>query len=116
MSKAQLDAMVEEATVDSYNESEQITGLFTVIEDELMVPFKTQVLGVDVTVERLDLNGEDQIVAICSREKLRQSIPLLDLPLPTPPPAGSQWIEAYRHWLHVPALSAPAEDSMRVAR
>ncbi|MGD0452712.1 MAG: calcium-binding protein [Solirubrobacteraceae bacterium] len=99
MSKARLDTMVEEATVDCYNESEQITGLFTVIEDELTVPFKTQVLGVDITVERLDLNDEDQIVAICSREKLRQSIPLLDLPLPTPPPKGAQWIEAYRHWL-----------------
>ncbi len=99
MSKVRLDTMVEEATVDCYNESEQITGLFTVIEDELTVPFKTQVLGVDITVERLDLNDEDQIVAICSREKLRQSIPLLDLPLPTPPPKGAQWIEAYRHWL-----------------
>ncbi len=56
-------------------------------------------LGVEVTVERVDLSGEDQIVAICSREKLRQTIPLLDLPLPTPPPEGAQWIEAYRHWL-----------------
>jgi hypothetical protein len=99
MSKAQLDAMVEEATVDCYNESEQITGLFTVIEDELATPFKTQVLGVEVTVERVTLNDNDQIVAICSREKLRQTIPLLDLPLPTPPPEGAQWIEAYRHWL-----------------
>ncbi len=100
MSGAQLDAMVEEATVDCYKESEQITGLFTVIEEELMVPFETQVLGVEVTVERVDLNDDDQIVAICSREKLRQSIPLLDLPLPTsPPPKGAEWIEAYRHWL-----------------
>jgi hypothetical protein len=99
MSKAQLDAMVEEATVDCYNEAEQVTGLLTVIEDELTVPFKTRVLGVEVAVERVDLSGEDQIVAICSREKLRQTIPLLDLPLPTPPPEGAQWIEAYRHWL-----------------
>ncbi len=99
MSKAQLDAMVEEATVDCYNEAEQVTGLLTVIEDELTVPFKTRVLGVEVTVERVDLTGEDQIVAICSREKLRQTIPLLDLPLPTPPPEGAQWIEAYRHWV-----------------
>ncbi len=98
-SKAQLDAMVEEATVDCYNESEQITGLFTVMEDELATPFKAQVLGVEVTVERVTLNDNDQIVAICSREKLRQTIPLLDLPLPTPPPEGAQWIEAYRHWL-----------------
>jgi hypothetical protein len=99
MSKAQLDAMVEDATVDCYNESEQITGLFTVIEDELEVPFNTRVLGVDVTVERLTLSYDDRIVAICSREKLRQAIPLLDLPLPTTPPEGAQWIEAYRHWL-----------------
>ena len=99
MSKAQLDAMVEEATVDCYNEAEQVTGLLTVIEDELTVPFKTRVLGVEVTVERVDLTGEDQIVAICSREKLRQTIPLLDLPLPTPPHGGAQWIEAYRHWV-----------------
>jgi hypothetical protein len=53
---------------------------------------------VNVTVERVTLNDNDQIVAICSREGLRQTIPLLDLPLPTPPPAGAQWIEAYRHW------------------
>jgi hypothetical protein len=57
MSKAQLDAMVEEATVDCYNEAEQVTGLLTVIEDELTVPFKTRVLGVEVTVERVDLTG-----------------------------------------------------------
>ncbi len=36
--KAQLDAMIEEATIDCYNESEQVTGLLTVIEDELKVP------------------------------------------------------------------------------
>lgn len=53
----------------------------------------------EVTVDRVTLNDGDQIVAICSREKLRQVIPLLDLPLPTPPPEGAQWIEAYRHWL-----------------
>lgn len=28
-----------------------------------------------------------------------QAISLVDLPLPSPKPAGSDWIEAYRHWL-----------------
>jgi len=28
----------------------------------------------------------------------RQCIPILDLPVPTPPPGGAEWIEAYRHW------------------
>lgn len=28
----------------------------------------------------------------------RQTIHLLDLPLPEPPPEGAKWIAAYRHW------------------
>ena len=36
--KARLDAMVEEAIVDCYNEYEQATGLFTMIADNLAVP------------------------------------------------------------------------------
>jgi len=27
-----------------------------------------------------------------------QAIPILDLPLATPPPDGAGWIEAYRRW------------------
>lgn len=99
LSKAQLDVLVEEATVDCYNEEEQTSGLFTMISDELAVPFETLVLGVEVSVESIDLTGCGQIVAICSRYRLRQTIPILDLPLPTPRPQGAEWIDAYRHWL-----------------
>ena len=98
MSKAQLDAMVEEATVDCYNEDEQATGLFTLIEDNLAVPFPTEVLGVQVTVESVDLTDAGQIMAIRTRGRARQAIPIVDLPLPTPPPEGAEWIDAYRHW------------------
>lgn len=90
--------MIEEATVDAYNESEQVTGWLTVIEDNLALPFETKVLGVPVIVERVDLDGEDQIVAICRRGRLRQSLSILDLPLPRPRPDGADWIEAYRRW------------------
>ena len=99
LSKARLEAMVEEATVDCYNESEQVTGLFTIIEENLAVPFETTILGTPVTVKRVDLNQRDEIVAICVRGRDRQAIPILDLPLPSPPPAGAEWIAAYRHWL-----------------
>lgn len=99
ISKSDLDALVEEATVDAYSESEQISGLFTMIEDNLDVPFKTKVLGVDVTVERVDLDQHERIVAIFKRGSKRQSIPILDLPLPALAPEGSEWIDAYRHWL-----------------
>lgn len=98
LSRAQLDALVEEATVDCYGEDEQVTGLYTMIADNLAVPFATRVLGMDVTVEDIDLRGRNTIVAICSRSAFRQAIAVLDLPLPTPPPEGAQWIAAYRHW------------------
>jgi hypothetical protein len=90
--------MIEEATVDCYNESELVTGWFTMIEDNLAVPFETAVLGVQVRVERIDLSLSEQIVAICKRGKERQALPILDLPLPQPPPVGAEWIEAYRGW------------------
>jgi hypothetical protein len=92
-----LEAMIEEATVDAYNDDEQLTGLFTMIEEHLVVPFATTVLGVEVTVKKVDLTG-DSIVAVCVRGSDRQRIDLLDLPLPTPAPDGTAWIDAYRHW------------------
>ncbi len=95
---ARLEEMIEQATVDCYNDSEQICGLFTLLEDALAVPFETSVLGAPVTVTGVDLTVDDQIVAQVRSGRDRQRIPLLDLPLPDPPPAGWEWIAAYRHW------------------
>jgi hypothetical protein len=99
ITNAELDALIEQATVDCYNEAEQVTGLFTMIEEDLELPFKTSVLGMTVTVTGINLSDTDQIVAICQRDGHRQTIPILDLPLPSPPPDGAEWIEAYRRWL-----------------
>jgi hypothetical protein len=68
------------------------------IEEHLRLPFETQVLGIPVTVERFDLADADEIVAICRRGRTRQTIVAVDLPLPSPPPDGAEWIEAYRYW------------------
>ena len=89
--------MIEEATVDAYGDEEQLTGLYTMIEEHLAVPFTTTVLGVEVIVREVDLT-DDGIVAVCARGRHRQRIDLLDLPLPAPPPDGAAWIDAYRHW------------------
>ena len=82
-SKARLDRLVEEAIVDGYDEYEQVTGLYTMIENHLALPFATTVLGVPVTVERVDLTQRGEIVAVCRRAGARQSVPILDLPLPS---------------------------------
>lgn len=97
--RARLDRLVAEATVDAHGESEERCGLFTMIEGSLELPFDTDVLGVRVTVERIDLTAADEIIAVCRRGRVRQKIPILDLPLPSPPPAGVEWIEAYRRWM-----------------
>ena len=98
LSRARLDELIEEATVDAYGDAEQAAGYYTMMENDLATPFSTQVLGVEVTIERIDMTDADEIVAICKRGGKRQQIPILELPLPSPPPKGAEWIAAYRHW------------------
>jgi hypothetical protein len=98
LSNAKLDEMIEEAITDAYGESEQAAGFYTMIEENLAVPFETDILGVKVKVTRIDMTDDEQIVALCSRGNSSQRIPLLDLPLPDPLPAGAEWIEALRRF------------------
>jgi hypothetical protein len=93
-----LDKLIEEATTDAYSESEQAGGFFAMIEENLSLPFTTQVLGQAVTVAKIDFTSRDEIVAICVRGKSTQAISILDLPMPDPPPEGAEWIDAYRRW------------------
>ena len=95
---AEYEEMVEAATVDASGEAEQATGWHCVIDEHLRKPFETEVLGVSVLVEKIDLRDDGSIVAVCRRGKHRQTVPILDLPLPKPGPEGSEWVEAYRRW------------------
>ena len=90
--------MIEEATVDAHDESEQAMGWFTMFEEYLELPFETEVLGVPVHVTSIEYRDEGRLVAICTRGRERQAIDLGDLPLPTPLPLGAEWFEAYRRW------------------
>jgi hypothetical protein len=80
LSKARFLELVDEATTDAWNESEQAVGWLTMIEDNVDFPFETKVLGVDVSVVGVDLTDRDDIVAVCRRERHRQKSPLVDLP------------------------------------
>lgn len=99
ISTLHLDALIDEALIDAYGGSEQRVGLLTMLEEHLAVPFETEILGVRVRVERVDLNEAEEIVVVCRRGRQRQLIPILHLPLPSPPPRGWEWIEAYRRWV-----------------
>jgi Calcium binding len=96
ISKA-IEEMIEQATVDALNESEQITGWFTMIDENLAVPFETTVLGVPVTVEGVDLNQSERmsrLVSLSSTIKMRGGFPhrraygqAAQSPAPTGPPS-----------------------------
>jgi hypothetical protein len=98
LSKSRLKELVEEALVDAYGESEQATAFYTMLENDLRLPFETQILGVTATVEGIDITDDDQLVAVCRAGKTRQRISLSELPLPSPTPEGAEWIVAYRYW------------------
>jgi Uncharacterised protein family (UPF0158) len=97
-SEAELDALIERATADASNVDDQLTGLRGVLEEHLALPFTTEVLGVVVSVEHVEVAKDGRIVAVCERDGTRQRIGILDLPLSDPEPQGSQWIAAYRRW------------------
>jgi hypothetical protein len=98
LSKARLDELVEEALVDAYGESEQVTGFYTMMENDLRLPFETRILGMTVSVEGIDITEDDQLVAVCRKGKTTQRISLSELPVPSPLAEGAEWIVAYRYW------------------
>jgi hypothetical protein len=93
-----LDALIEEATVDAYSESEHATAFLTALEENLALPFGATVLGEAVVVEKIDLSNADELLAICRRRGKRLKVRLLDLDLPVPRPKGAEWVAAYRRW------------------
>jgi hypothetical protein len=96
-SARQLDKLIEEATIDAYDEGEQATGFYTMIDENLALPFRTRILGIEVSVVAVEMDN-DGIKAVCENAGKQQRIGLLDLPLPSPPPSGAEWIAAYRRW------------------
>jgi hypothetical protein len=98
LTKAKLEALIEEAVMDAYSDDEQKVGLLTMMQEHLALPFSVSILGIEATVEKVDMTRDGRIVAVCQRNGIRQRIEILDLPLPKPAPAGAEWIAAYSHW------------------
>jgi hypothetical protein len=75
LSDAELDALVAGAVVDCHDEHEQLSGLFAMIQENLTVPFDTEVLGIPV-VRKVDLRLWG-IAAICHRGRFQQAIGIM---------------------------------------
>lgn len=98
LSQARFRDLVEDATVDAWGESEEVVGWMTMIQENVGFPFESELLGVAVKVVGVDVTDASELVAVCRRGKHRLKIPLADLPMPSPPPEGAEWMEAFRLW------------------
>lgn len=97
--KSKLEDLIHRAVLDADNDEEQQMGFYEALEEHLKFPFRTAVAGSLVVVRGLEVGEDDEILAVCVRGGEKVGIPLLDLPLPKPPPKGAEWIEAYRLWV-----------------
>ncbi len=98
LSDERFRELVEEATVDAYGEEEEAGGWLAVIDDHVGFPFDVDLLGVKVAVVGVDMTDACELVALCRRGKNRLKVSLLELPPPSPPPEGVEWIEAFQRW------------------
>ncbi len=96
---AELDALIEEVTVDAYNESEQLTAFETAFDEVVNFPCQGAVIGEEVEV--LSLSADDsrgELVATCRRAGRRYKVALQEIDLRSDP-ATSRLFAAYKRWL-----------------
>ncbi|MGO9659279.1 MAG: calcium-binding protein [Acidimicrobiales bacterium] len=95
----ELDALIEEVTVDAYNDSEQLTAFETAFDEVANFPCQGTVIGEDVEV--LSLAADDdrgELVATCRRAGRRYKVALREIDLRSGPDT-LRLVAAYKRWL-----------------
>lgn len=92
-----LDQLIEEATIDCYDEHEQRIGFFCTLEDKLEFPFPAKVVGEKVMVTGVSQQNSS-IEAICQKGNKTYRINILNIECNPKKVQGSQWIKAYQQW------------------
>jgi len=98
-SPERIQELIEEATVDCYDEDEAMMGFEATLQENVTCPFRAKVLGEEVEV--VDLRGSARgrgIDAICKKQGKEYPIDIRSLEWIDPRPKGFEWIEAYLSW------------------
>ncbi len=97
--QVRLRRLIQEAIVDSNGEDEQHSGLLTMIEENVDLPFGAMVIGEDVEVVAFEWPEAGYgLYAVCQRSGKRYRIDVNSLQWVKPHPKGFEWIEAYLLW------------------
>ncbi len=101
MEQKRLDELLEQATVDCYDEEEEFTGVLNTLDDNLSFPLQAEAMGELVEVIGLDSRRSSLrkgIVARVRKGGREYSVGLADLNFVDPDPASAEWLEVYRYW------------------
>ena len=96
---ARLRALIDQATGDSVDESDEHAGLLSTIRAEVVCPFPARIAGEDVECVRLEWpkNGYG-LKAICKSKTKTREVDISLLEFVEPLPKGHEWLEAYFAW------------------
>jgi Calcium binding len=96
---AELDALIDEITVDAHDQDEQLMGFENAFDEETSFPCRGTVIGEEVEILSVSqANNRHELTATCQRNGSRYEIALLDINLDADPDTA-RLIAAYRRWL-----------------
>jgi uncharacterized membrane protein len=97
--RAELDALIEELTVDAYNDEEQLSGFLVGAEEALVRGERATVAGVTLAVISVDCGPDARtgLTARVRREGTEHEVALADLTFAADSALGVV-VAAYRRW------------------
>ena len=98
-SDTKLRALIDQATSDSVDESDEHAGLLSMIREEVVCPFRARVAGEEVECVRFEWpkNGYG-LNAVCKSKGKTLVVDIAMVEGIEPLPKGHEWIEAYFAW------------------
>jgi hypothetical protein len=98
--RSKIQALIDQATTDSNDESDEHAGLLSMIREEVKCPFRARVQGEDVECLRLEWPTKGYgLNAVCRTGKGKSRVVEIgQLEWVEPLPTGYPWIEAYFAW------------------
>ncbi len=101
MNEDRLQALIEQATVDCYDEYEQHWGMLAALQDELHFPIPAHALGEAVVIVGIDEGHSNErrgIMVAIQKDGGDYSFPLSELQIGNTTEHNSQWVAAYKLW------------------
>jgi hypothetical protein len=97
--REKLRALIDQATSESVDESDEHAGLLSTIREEVACPFPARVNGEEVDCVRFEWpkNGYG-LNAVCMAKGKTMIVDIAALEAIEPLPKGHEWIEAYFAW------------------